>query len=494
VIKNDRQFRIVRARVERLSRLAEELEERLRRGGPDGRRTELELKAVRGETARMREEVEEYEALRSGRVDVGSARSVEDLPRLLIRARIAAGLTQAQLAEKLGLKEQQIQRYESTDYEGASLARLSQVARMLGVDLVPMEAPPTVPSLSKLARRLESIGLDRAVLTKRIAPPAARAGREDAPTILSLAARLGRIFGWDLRDVVSDAEPSLRSAELAAFKVPRSASERRLKAYAEYAHYLVIQTLEATPDLKLWRVPDSPSVLRSLIEERGGLTLKATVACAWDLGIPILPLADPGGFHAAYWRHDGRGVIVLKQRHRKHALWLFDLLHELSHASEAPEQPERKVIDLPPDDPFRRDSPQEKRANEFAGEVLFGDDPARLFSLVWKKSGGNIGLLKRTVELVARKEGVDLGTLAYYVAHSASAHGIDWWATATSLQPDRGDPWALCRDLYLSRIDLSRQEPLDRELVLQAVADDPEELALLSGVSISSGGAGGGPP
>jgi transcriptional regulator with XRE-family HTH domain len=492
VIKNDRQFRIIRARLDRLARLADELEERRHTGGPDGRRVELELKAVRGEIARMGEELQEYEALRSGRLEVGAAKSVDDLPRLLIRARIAAGLTQAQLAEKLGLKEQQIQRYESTDYEGASLARLSEVAGVLGVELVSEGAAPTVPSFGTLARQLEGVGLDRAVLTKRIAPPAARSGREDVPTVLSLAARIGRIFGWDLREVVSQApETGLRSAALAAFKAPRSANERRLKAYAAYAHYLVIQTLEATTDLKSLPVPDSPSVLRSLIEERGGHTLEAAVACAWDLGIPVLPLADPGGFHAAYWRHDGRGVIVLKQRHRKHSLWLFDLLHELGHTSEAPEQPERKVIDLPPDDPSRRDTPEEQRANQFAGEVLFGERPEKLFGLVWEKSGGEAGMLKRTVELVARKEGVDVGALAYYVAHSLTSRGIDWWATATSLQPDRGDPWALCRSVYLSRIDLSRQGSLDRELVLQALADDSEELAVLAEAGTSSRGGDG---
>ena len=44
----------------------------------------------------------------------------------LTGARIKAGLSQKQLAEKLGLKEQQIQRYEATDYESASLRRVSE--------------------------------------------------------------------------------------------------------------------------------------------------------------------------------------------------------------------------------------------------------------------------------------------------------------------------------------------------------------------------------
>jgi hypothetical protein len=37
------------------------------------------------------------------------------------------------LAERLGLKEQQIQRYEATNYASASLSRVQQVARALGL-------------------------------------------------------------------------------------------------------------------------------------------------------------------------------------------------------------------------------------------------------------------------------------------------------------------------------------------------------------------------
>ena len=39
------------------------------------------------------------------------------------------------LAEKLGLKEQQIQRYEATLYAGLSLERLQEVADTLGLEI-----------------------------------------------------------------------------------------------------------------------------------------------------------------------------------------------------------------------------------------------------------------------------------------------------------------------------------------------------------------------
>ena len=48
-------------------------------------------------------------------------------------ARIAAGLTQEDLAGRLGVKPQQIQRYEASDYQTASFARLLEIARVLNL-------------------------------------------------------------------------------------------------------------------------------------------------------------------------------------------------------------------------------------------------------------------------------------------------------------------------------------------------------------------------
>ena len=59
--------------------------------------------------------------------------SLTGLATLLVKARIARGWTQRRLAEALGVAEQQIQRYESTDYRSASLARICDVADALGV-------------------------------------------------------------------------------------------------------------------------------------------------------------------------------------------------------------------------------------------------------------------------------------------------------------------------------------------------------------------------
>ncbi len=78
-------------------------------------------------------ELAEYDALHDATLI--EATGIEQLPTALIRARIASGLSQRELAERVGLKEQAIQRYETTDYAGASFARLVAIAEALGLTI-----------------------------------------------------------------------------------------------------------------------------------------------------------------------------------------------------------------------------------------------------------------------------------------------------------------------------------------------------------------------
>ena len=81
----------------------------------------------------LREQVRRFEALRAGEVTGIVVTSLLGLLPALIEARIAAGLTQLALAERLGIAEQQVQRYEATTYAGASIERIQAVADAVGL-------------------------------------------------------------------------------------------------------------------------------------------------------------------------------------------------------------------------------------------------------------------------------------------------------------------------------------------------------------------------
>ena len=134
MIKNERQYRITKGWIQKftqtLGRLDAHIEEAtplhplLRKAERDGLTSQIET---------LQQEVREYEALRDGPPRAFPLDSFEETPRALIQARIAAGLSQKDLAGRLGLKEQQIQRYEATEYASASMARVSAVIQALGL-------------------------------------------------------------------------------------------------------------------------------------------------------------------------------------------------------------------------------------------------------------------------------------------------------------------------------------------------------------------------
>ena len=61
--------------------------------------------------------------------------NLSSIPEALIKARIVKRWTQADLAKKLSLKEQQIQRYELSDYSTASINRITEIASALGISM-----------------------------------------------------------------------------------------------------------------------------------------------------------------------------------------------------------------------------------------------------------------------------------------------------------------------------------------------------------------------
>ncbi|MFN3256992.1 MAG: helix-turn-helix domain-containing protein [Ilumatobacter sp.] len=130
MITNEVQYRATKAHLDRFDEAAANIESR------PGKRTkldQLELDAVRSQADDLRTELADFEQLRAGALSTFEAGSLEELATVLVRARIARGWTQRQLAEKLGVAEQQIQRYEANDYRSTSLARLCDIADTLGV-------------------------------------------------------------------------------------------------------------------------------------------------------------------------------------------------------------------------------------------------------------------------------------------------------------------------------------------------------------------------
>ena len=132
MIKNERQYRITKAQADRFSETLRGLEQRSSVvEGVHPLIAKVQQEAVRSQLADLESELREYESLKAGEFQLDQLNVVADLPVALIKARIAQGLSQKELAELIGLKEQQIQRYEATDYASASLSRINEVVNIL---------------------------------------------------------------------------------------------------------------------------------------------------------------------------------------------------------------------------------------------------------------------------------------------------------------------------------------------------------------------------
>ena len=133
MIKNEKQYRITKAQVRRFQDALAELAVQRRPPNIALRLWEAQRKAAQSQMEELQEQVEAYERLHLGRSKEVVLEAVEDLPKALIRARISAGMTQEGLARRLGVKPQQVQRYEATEYESASFARILKVVHALGL-------------------------------------------------------------------------------------------------------------------------------------------------------------------------------------------------------------------------------------------------------------------------------------------------------------------------------------------------------------------------
>lgn len=134
MIKNERQYRITKAQAQKFAQALAEMQANPVTSGPFHpilRKAEQEALQSQWETLQF--EIQDYEALLTGRQQSFQLNSFDELPRTLIKARIAAGLSQRELAGRLGLKEQQIQRYEATEYASASLARVRAIIHALNI-------------------------------------------------------------------------------------------------------------------------------------------------------------------------------------------------------------------------------------------------------------------------------------------------------------------------------------------------------------------------
>jgi HTH-type transcriptional regulator / antitoxin HigA len=129
MITNERQYRLSRAAAKRF-RLALDQPEA---PGLHPKAAKAMRDGIQSQLDQLDAELAAYDSLRKDTGRAFEADSILGIGEALVKVRIMRNLTQSELADRLSVAEQQVQRYEATRYRNVSAARLQEVADALNV-------------------------------------------------------------------------------------------------------------------------------------------------------------------------------------------------------------------------------------------------------------------------------------------------------------------------------------------------------------------------
>jgi HTH-type transcriptional regulator / antitoxin HigA len=387
IIANDRQAHEAAAVIQQIDhalssdQVLKSIVEGLPREVIDGVRRSLS--AERKELAAV---LEAYLEAKAGNSDKLKARVGNDPGALVIVARIARGWSQKELARRVFLPEQQIQRYEAERYRSISLGNLIRVARALGVQLT-----------ADLTKTLKDSWI-----------PAYEMSQADVQKVLKHA----RAHGW--------LEKIDQSDETGINQIKRTVAEH----VGEYGTPSLLRTglnIDDNPDdwlLLSWKAQVTRKALAAMQHER---TKYRPLDVSWLKELVQLSTLDDGPLRARKLLAD-HGIILIAEpqiaglkvdgaaflvndtpvigltllRDRLDNFW-FTLLHEVGHiilhyrtglASGFFDD-----IESPTVDEF------EKQADQFASNMLIPEE-------LWTRSPARIARSVEPLERLARQLGI----------------------------------------------------------------------------------------
>lgn len=487
MIKNERQLRITKTQLDNFQKHLK-LIAKEKKDGRDSELLYVEETAIKEQIKELKNQIADYESIWGSKKIIPVLDSIDKIPRALIEARLSFGLSQRELAERMGLKEQQIQRYESTEFESASLARIKQLIKALDLKVTDnFKLFDEKITYGDLFNKIKEFGLDLDVIYTRILPPeiSTHIKKVKKSDILDTEGGefinyFSHIFPLTPEKLLGNNPLKMEIADLGnvRFKLRKKHNPKSTTAYTFYAHYIALSVLQATKQLHVKPLPTDPyEIHREIIESYGSLSLENAIRYVWNLGTPVLSLDDPGAFQGAYFKEQNRGIILLKSRTKSSARWTFDLFHEYWHATQHQSDTTQYILDV---EDFEKDNSakEEIEASLFAGAVLLGRSPDKLVQMCLKEANMDLSYLKSAVQQIAKRENVPLDVLANCVAYRLSEEGHDWWGTAEKLQNQDTNIPLIVKEVLMEFINLDLLTEFDFNLLKRALDTSEEKKAI----------------
>lgn len=127
MIKTDAQRERTAAQIEGFRRALAQAESEA-----SGKRALAIRGSYEGMIRELEREVQEYDALKMGAFALSEVRRLDEVAPHLVKLRIARGISQTELARRLGVSKQVISRQEEAEYQGVNLQRLQEIVDALG--------------------------------------------------------------------------------------------------------------------------------------------------------------------------------------------------------------------------------------------------------------------------------------------------------------------------------------------------------------------------
>lgn len=465
MITNEYQYKISKARIQKFQKLIDELSNSKK--DIDPRLIKAQIEAIRSQINDIEEEILEYDDIKNNKkVPIDNLLNFKNIPVSLIKARIGLNLTQKEFAELLGVKEQQIQRWESTEYASASVSRVHEIIRnILKSEDIFLEK---VIPLNKIFSKLCEIGLNKEFILKRFSTSKdiGKMGQEPKISNIETLDNLSKVYNWQLEDLLT--ESPLRLVNLpqnVIFKLPKGRRQKEVHAYTIYAHYIALLMESIIEDIPIRDIPENPyEIYKSIFNQYGELSLENCIDYVWNLGIPTIALDDPGVFNGACFQIGERYVIILKQKTQFEARWMFDLFHELWHIISGKEKIHISV------DSFEYSNEEERRASNFSAAALLGKNAQILAEKCVLKAKRNIKLMKGAIKRVAMEESVRIDVLANYLAYRLEQEGQNIWGIAQNLQKElKRNPILIFKKELLKHSNLKNLSQPDFNILQRAL-------------------------
>lgn len=366
MITNERQYRITSAQLEKLKMAIDTFEIKAATERTKSKiLAKAELEALRSEYENLSMQLLEYETLKSGTVEILKAANLEEVPSILIRARIVKGFSQRQLAEAIGLKEQQIQRYEAEEYASANLQRLAEVANALGL-------------------HISEVAEFRAISQKPLDADKDDLAWDQFPIKEMYRRNWFEKFSGSLGEAVANAEELVKEFVKGSLGKPvQAAARQRVRSGGIVNRYALIAWQCRVIALAKKRSLKNKYKQKTITEE--WLIKLAHLSCVDNWKKRVIEYLQDAGirlvieFHlsntyldgAAFLLSDGSPVIGMTLRYDRLDNFWFVLFHELIHIIKHLHKGDIESIF---DDLDAKAEDIEQEADEQAGEILVPED------------------------------------------------------------------------------------------------------------------------